>query len=397
MVAEWMIFANVAVAKKIHQHFPFSSLLRNHPEPRERDFDALSRCVETLGMTIDLSTNKTLANSLVEVINCVSPETANIILMMATYAMSEARYFSSGTTPVSHFYHYGLACDYYTHFTSPIRRYVDVLVHRMLWAALQGHAEVMSDAQLTVVADHLNERNRAAKQVERDSTTLFQAFYFRYLMTRPSFHPTDLQETAVIYRICTNGLLVLIPKFGIRGSIYLRDANGVLSVPSACLENEDSIVDYNPDVNSQTLYLMTSTKRTIPVELFDNVIVAISLEESRYHPPSLRLSLQRFGMPEKRPGGARPAAHSQQKKRGEDVTRAVLEAQSQTLTKEDLVFGLDGAPANSPYLQSTDSVYYMFECFKKFAITDDETCLPPLPGKKTARSKPPLRKKNMAS
>merc|ERR1719230_785022 len=121
MVAEWMIFANVAVAKKIHQHFPFSSLLRNHPEPRERDFDALRRCVETLGMTIDLSTNKTLANSLVEVINCVSPETANIILMMATYAMSEARYFSSGTTPVSHFYHYGLACDYYTHFTSPIR------------------------------------------------------------------------------------------------------------------------------------------------------------------------------------------------------------------------------------------------------------------------------------
>lgn len=55
---------------------------------------------------------------------------------MTTRCMNEATYFCSADYDVQEFHHYGLATDFYTHFTSPIRRYADVLVHRLLVAAI---------------------------------------------------------------------------------------------------------------------------------------------------------------------------------------------------------------------------------------------------------------------
>ncbi len=61
-----------------------------------------------------------------------------ILKSLTVRAMTEAKYFSTGDFDESDFYHYGLAADFYTHFTSPIRRYADLVVHRLLLAAIEA-------------------------------------------------------------------------------------------------------------------------------------------------------------------------------------------------------------------------------------------------------------------
>ena len=160
-VAECMIFANSWVAKRILETFPSCSLLRHHPPPSQDKFTTLRECAEARGFTVDTSSNKALAETLD---NCVDPRddsvnkvgrlsnlllcpyllsvefrvvlfispthTLQIMRTLATQAMSQAAYFSTGSIPPDQYEHYGLALKHYTHFTSPIRRYADLVVRR---------------------------------------------------------------------------------------------------------------------------------------------------------------------------------------------------------------------------------------------------------------------------
>lgn len=122
----------------------------------------------------------------------MDPEDAlvnRLLRMMATSAMSQALYFSTGSQAQDQYYHYGtrptfhrfgvwpsftgenpallgLALDRYTHFTSPIRRYADIVVHRLLTAAValeQGQdpgGALASNRELEELAQHINQKNR---------------------------------------------------------------------------------------------------------------------------------------------------------------------------------------------------------------------------------------------
>lgn len=88
------------------------------------------------GITIDISSSKTLADSLDAAVSTSDPYFNKLIRILATRCMTQANYFSSGDFAPTEFLHYGLAAPIYTHFTSPIRRYADILVHRCLAASL---------------------------------------------------------------------------------------------------------------------------------------------------------------------------------------------------------------------------------------------------------------------
>merc|ERR1711939_1154522 len=101
-----------------------------------------------------------------------------LMRIATTRCMTQAVYFASGTVSESEFRHYGLAAPIYTHFTSPIRRYADVLVHRQLAAAVSRqplHAGLQTKGYVERTLDVVNKRHRGAQHAGRASIEFYVA------------------------------------------------------------------------------------------------------------------------------------------------------------------------------------------------------------------------------
>jgi len=142
-IAELMIMANEYVATRIHSYYPDSALVRIHQAVEESRFSDLEAAFSAGGMTLDGSSNKHLASSLQKAKEKNQQAQRSVVdslfQSLATRAMSEAQYVCTGlgSDKLPSLSHYGLGLECYTHFTSPIRRYADVIVHRLLLASLR--------------------------------------------------------------------------------------------------------------------------------------------------------------------------------------------------------------------------------------------------------------------
>ncbi|XP_077479614.1 DIS3-like exonuclease 1 [Stigmatopora argus] len=290
-VAECMIYANHWVARKIHESFPHQALLRHHPPPRQEFFIQLVESAKSRGFAINTRSNKALADSLDEAVDPQDPLLNKLLRMMATQAMSQALYYSTGAISQDQYYHYGLALDYYTHFTSPIRRYADMVVHRLLTAAIdvdKGRSPtkaLATNKELDELAHHINKKNRAAQQAQKLSTELFQCLYFKE--RDPG---TDLccVTDAVIYAIRDNGVLAFVPLYGIKGPVYLKNREGqVLSAGQDCRceWQSGSVHRYSDHITT------TSTIGSTTFKLFNHITVRIFVQSLRCHADSVSLEL----------------------------------------------------------------------------------------------------------
>ena len=138
---------------------------------------------------------------------------------MTTRSMNEAVYFCTADADYPEFYHYGLAAALYTHFTSPIRRYADVLVHRLLAAAidLEGIPAYMSNKlKMAKICEKMNLRNRMARFASRSSSD-----YNTYLF----FKDRKVEETAMVSSIGKSGISVVVPRYGLEGLISFNEAD----------------------------------------------------------------------------------------------------------------------------------------------------------------------------
>ncbi|XP_010570392.1 PREDICTED: DIS3-like exonuclease 1 isoform X2 [Haliaeetus leucocephalus] len=293
-VAECMILANHWVAKKISEHFPHQALLRQHPPPRQEFFTRLRECASAKGFSIDTRSNKTLAESLDKANDPLDPIVNKLLRSMATQAMSNALYFSTGSCPEEEFHHYGLALEKYTHFTSPIRRYADIVVHRLLTAATLNETKrdvkdyVFSNKDLQELCRHINNRKQAAQRAQKQSTKLFRCMYFKDTTTETE---ERCIADGVIYSIRTNGVLVFVPRYGIKGPAYMKNKEGLVIYcqgDQRCKWKPGSLHRFQNKITSTT-----TTGESVTLSLFDHITVKIHVQTSRCHADTIKLEIIR--------------------------------------------------------------------------------------------------------
>ncbi|XP_058451921.1 exosome complex exonuclease RRP44 [Malaya genurostris] len=220
MVEEFMLLANVSVAEKIEREFPECAMLRRHPCPPDANFEPLKKAAFYQGFEIITTSGKEFATSLDDAVKPENPYFNTLLRILATRCMMQAVYFISGTVQRSEYFHYGLASPIYTHFTSPIRRYADVIVHRLLAACIGAdstYPALLDKQSSSQLCNNLNYRNRMAQYAGRASVALHTHLFFR--------EKTEDEQGYILF-VKKNAIQVIIPKYGLEGTIYVAGKNG---------------------------------------------------------------------------------------------------------------------------------------------------------------------------
>lgn len=218
LVEEFMLLANISVARKIFDAFPQTAMLRRHAAPPSTNFETLNEMLQTRkGLSISIESSKALADSLDRCIDPQDPYFNTLVRIMSTRCMMAAQYFYSGAYSYADFRHYGLAVDIYTHFTSPIRRYCDVVAHRQLAGAI-GYEPLdlmhRDKNKMDMICRNINKKHRNAQFAGRASIE----YYVGQVMRN-----NETVEAGYVIKVLNNGIVVLVPRFGVEGLIRLEN------------------------------------------------------------------------------------------------------------------------------------------------------------------------------
>ncbi len=174
LIEEFMLLANKSVASFIGLQRPIKPFVyRIHDEPDEQKLYDLKRIISNFGYELDVKNRKTIAASLNQLLNDIKgKKEQNLIDTLTIRTMSKAEYSTQNVG------HYGLAFDYYSHFTSPIRRYPDVIVHRLLQRYLDKGA-APNVQHLEEQCKHCSQMEYVATKAERESIKYMQIKYMQ--------------------------------------------------------------------------------------------------------------------------------------------------------------------------------------------------------------------------
>ena len=169
LIEEFMLLANKAVATKIKETTK-TGVYRVHDLPDEKKLIEIERFIKNLGYNNRLINSKNINKEINRLLkSCEGKPEKNVIDMMVIRAMSKAKYSSQNIG------HFGLKFENYSHFTSPIRRYPDLMVHRILFSILKK--ETFHDKDIEEKCLHCSQREELATKAERASTKLMQVKY----------------------------------------------------------------------------------------------------------------------------------------------------------------------------------------------------------------------------
>ena len=214
LIEEFMLLANRKVSEFVSLNRKGETtgntfVYRVHDDPNPTKLEALREFVGTFGYKMNLANSKKVAESLNNLLRDVKGKgEENMIETLAMRSMSKAVY---STNPIGH---YGLGFEYYSHFTSPIRRYPDLIAHRLLQHYLDGGKSPFA-AEYEEYCKHCSNMERLASDAERDSIKFMQVKFMEK-------HVGEVFE-GVISGTADFGFWVEIPENGAEGLIKLRD------------------------------------------------------------------------------------------------------------------------------------------------------------------------------
>jgi ribonuclease R len=208
LIEELMLLANRLVAQEMHKR-DIPALYRVHEDPSSEKIQVLQKALQRLGYQVDLANARPqdLQQVLFQAAGKPESQLVNTLLLRS---LKQARYSSENLG------HFGLAFENYLHFTSPIRRYPDLVVHRVLRSMLHHRLSPTLKERMRhdfpKLAEHASTRERLAEEAERDLTKYFHAVWAR----------DHIGETftAVVSGVTNFGVFLALPN-GIEGLLHV--------------------------------------------------------------------------------------------------------------------------------------------------------------------------------
>lgn len=220
LIEEFMLLANMSVAKRIYKHSREYAFLRRHPASPVCLLKEVKEFCEAKGFPLDIESAGSIQKSLN---NITDPTTAKVVSFLLLRAMKNAEYVCVGSLSPNndYFSHFALNVPYYTHFTSPIRRYADVIVHRLLSIALGYEKESNEDVHsLSLIADECTKRKISSKLISETS----QKLYFNLFVQKAG----HCELLACVMRIYDSSFDVILVDYDRRARVYLNNVKDQL-------------------------------------------------------------------------------------------------------------------------------------------------------------------------
>ena len=241
LIEEFMLLANRRVSEFINRGCKFiqdagsdaklkkdkakTFVYRVHDNPDAEKLESFSRFIHKFGYTLDMSSNRNMSVSLNKLLDQVEgKKEQNVIETLALRSMAKARYSTNNIG------HYGLAFKYYTHFTSPIRRYPDMMVHRMLAHYLDG-GDSKNKKRYELRCVHASDMEKRAMEAERASTKYKQVEFMKDKVGQ-TFDAiiSGLTGFGIFAEIIENKCEGMIPIQSLMDDFYLFDEDNYMLV-----------------------------------------------------------------------------------------------------------------------------------------------------------------------
>jgi ribonuclease R len=212
LIEEFMLLANVAVAETLHER-QFPCVYRIHPPPAEDQWAQIAADLQTLGIA-DVPETRQDLNEIARQFSGTPLEYAANLAILRN--LKRASYSSELEE------HFGLAFEKYAHFTSPIRRYPDLLVHRILKAAEKNRPSPYNAGDLMGLAAHCSQTERNADDAEEESLQVKRLEYYAAMLGRGETGPFK----ALLVDVVNRGIIVEVMETLQRGMVPFASMGG---------------------------------------------------------------------------------------------------------------------------------------------------------------------------